>query len=114
MSVQRFAGEGIHKFMGQVPDFTEMTNQAIEGRGLERRANHAAESQIAGTGLAAQAEVKSAEYMAEATKAGGQAQGMASMAGGIGNLASGIAGGFATRAESKPSPTLNLPKLSYW
>ena len=97
MNVQRFAGEGIHKFMGQVPDWTEVTNQAIEGRGMERRAMHQAESQVAGTGLSAQAEVKAAEYAAEATRAQGAAQGQASIASGIGSLASGIAGGFGTR-----------------
>ena len=91
----RFAGQGLQNFMGNVPDMTMMTNEALEGRSLERQTNHAAESQVAGTGLAAQAKIKEAEYMAEATKAQGQAEGMASIAGGIGSLASGIGGGIA-------------------
>lgn len=111
----RFAGQqGLHNFMGNIPDITMMTNESLEGRSLERQTNHAAESQVAGTGLAAQAKVKEAEYMAEATKAQGQADGMASIAGGIGSLASGIGSGISARPSASPAPKLNLPSFNYW
>ena len=92
----RFAGTQLSNFMGDVNDFSNISNKAQDGRSLERRATMMGEGLLANAGVEGLAQTKSSEFRADAIRAGGQAQGQAAMASGLGSMFSGLAGGISS------------------
>lgn len=94
--MSRFATESpeIGRFMGDSPDYQNLTSASQKSK-AEERANLAMETaKIHGTGLTAQAKVEAADYEGQAMLAGAQADAAASTAQGWSNFAGGIAGGI--------------------
>lgn len=126
--MSRFAAESpaIGRFMGDSPDYQNLTSASQKSK-AEERANLALETaKIHGTGLTAQAKVEAADYEGQAMLAGAQADAAGSVAQGWSNFAGGIAGGIGnidfgsgvdSTAESNVnaglSPGLGIPLEDY-
>ena len=90
----RFAGSQISSFLGNSPNFGEMSNTYANARSQERNAATESEAYTANAGLNAMANIRSAEHQARAIEAEGAAQAASSQAQGMSGMMSGIAGGI--------------------